>query len=224
MFTSISFILRLVKIQMKPGNYDTNFIAEFIGYFNGHSIDNTAATWAKTSTGRRYLAGESIFDNLSKYKDADSNTFIKEYFSFREKYYFEKLSDHLKIDENIKFQERDELGKAFGRFMVDVHDFTHVLTGYGADPLGELLRIEYGKNFEGNGWKVLSRVGKTRIWIDGITKAFAYLPLFKEARQMGKMSNNYIFADWFSILGQDINEVRENLNTLPTTKYHWQNA
>mgnify|MGYP001080731355 CR=1 FL=1 len=224
MLTSIRFLLKLIKVQMAPGNYDTNFVAEFIGYFNGHSIDTTAAAWAKTSTGRRYLAGESIFDNLSKYKDADSNTFIKEYFSFREKYYFEKLSDHLKIDENIKFQERDALGRAFGRFMVDVHDFTHVLTGYPPDPLGELLRIEYGKNFEGRGWRVLSRLGKIRIFLNGIKEWFSCLPLYKEARQMGKISNNYIFADWFNILGQDINEVRKNLNTFPTTKYHWQNA
>ena len=224
MFTSVRFILKLIKIQMKPGNYDTNFIAEFIGYFNGHSIDNTVALWAKTPTGKRYLAGESIFDDISKYQNADSNTFIKEYFSFMEKYYFEKLRDALKIEENVKFQERDELGKAFGRFMVDTHDFTHVLTGYPPDPFGELLRIEYGKDFEGNGWRVLSRVGKMRILGNGIREWFACRPTYKEARQMGKMSNNYIFADWFNILGQDINEVRKNLNTLPTTKYHWQNA
>ena len=224
MFTSIRFILKLIKIQMKSGNYDTAFIAEFISYFNGHTIDNTVAAWSKTSTGRRYLAGESIFDNISKYKDADSNTFIKEYFSFRDKYYFGKLSDHLEIDKNVRFQERDDLGRAFGRFMVDCHDFTHVLTGYGTDPLGELLRIEYGKNFEGRGWRVLSRIGKIRIFLNGTKEWFSCLPLYKEARQMGKMSNNYIFADWFNILGQDINEVRENLNTLPTTKYHWQNA
>ena len=224
MFQSFRLIAKLIKIQLKPGNYDTTFIAEFIGYFNGHSIDKTVALWAETPTGKRYLAGESIHDHIHEYKNAHSNTFIKEYISFMEKYYFTKLRDELKIEESVKFNERNDLGKAFGRFMVDVHDFTHVLTGYGADPLGELLRIEYGKNFEGNGWKVLSRVGKTRIWIDGIKEGFSYRPLFKEARQMGKMSDNYIFADWFSILGQDINEVRKNLNTLPTTKYHWQNA
>jgi len=223
MFQSISFILKLVKIQMKPGNYDTGFIAEFISYFNGHSIDNTVALWAKTSTGQRYQAGESIMDNLYKYKDTE-NTLAREYFDFMEKYYFEKLREHLKIEENVKFQERDELGKAYGRFMVDVHDFTHVLTGYPPDPLGELLRIERVKHFEGNGWRVLSRIGKIRIFLNGIREWFSCLPLYKEARQMGKMSDNYIFADWFNILGQDINEVRENLNTLPTTKYHWQNA
>ena len=209
---------------MAPGNYDTSFIAEFIGYFNGTSLQNTVARWAATPTGKRYLAGESIFDDFNKYQDADSNTFAKQYISFMEKYYFEKLRDALKIEENVKFQERDDLGKAFGRFMVDTHDFTHVLTGYPPDPFGELLRIEYGKDFEGNGWKVLSRVGKMRILLNGIREWFSCRPTYKEARQMGKMSKNYIFADWFNILGQDINECSKNINTLPTTKYHWQNA
>ena len=209
---------------MAPGNYDTSFIAEFIGYFNGTSLQNTVARWAATSTGKRYLAGESIFDDFNKYQDADSNTFAKQYISFMEKYYFEKLRDALKIEENVKFQERDDLGKAFGRFMVDTHDFTHVLTGYPPDPFGELLRIEYGKDFEGNGWKVLSRVGKMRIFFNGIKEWYSCRPLYKEARQMGKMSKNYIFADWFNILGEDINKVRENLTTHPTTKYHWKIA
>ena len=110
------------------------------------------------------------------------------------------------------------------KFISDIHDFTHVLSGYPPDPVGELLRIEYGKDFEGNGWKVLSRVGKMRIFFNGIKEWYSCRPLYKEARQMGKMSKNYIFADWFNILGEDINKVRENLNTHPTTKYHWKIA
>ena len=218
MFKSLAFILKLISIQMKPGNYDTAFLAIFIRHFNKTSLDKTMIVWSMSPTGKRYLKGDSIITNVSQYKNTE-NTLASEYFEFVNKYYYGKLSDLVPTR-----SEDAKLDEAFRKFIADIHDFTHVLSGYPPDPIGELLRIEYGKDFEGNSWKVLSRVGKMRIFFNGIREWYSCRPLYKEARQMGKMSKNYIFADWFNILGEDINKVRENLNTLPTTKYHWKST
>ena len=205
---------------MKSGNYDTVFISDFIRYFNKNSLDKTMLVWAISPTGKRYLEGDSIITNISQYKNTE-NTLASEYLEFIDKYYYEKLSNTLNF---VDSKQLDLLQLSFGRFIVDIHDFTHILSGYPPTPLGELLRIEYAKDFEGTGWKVLSRIGKARIFLNGDREWYRCRPLYKEARQMGKMSKNYIFADWFNILGEDINKVRENLNTLPTTKYNWKST
>ena len=224
MFKSLYFLHKLFIIKFAPGNYDTEFIAEFIAHFNGTTLRNTMEAWALTSTGKRYLQGESILDDFQAYKKTDPNTLANVYVEFMEKYYFEKLSDVLDLENNVRFNERDDLGKAFGRFLIDVHDFTHVLTGYPPDPWGELLRIEYGKNWEGRGWRVLSRLSKLKFLTKGSKEWFSRRPAYIEANLMGKLAKNYIYEDWFSMLGQDINEVRKNLDTVPTTLYHWQRA
>ena len=218
MFKDIFLILKLFSIQFKAGNYDTAFLASFIRHFNKNSLDQTMRVWAVTHTGKRYLEGDSIVTDVLQYRNTQ-NTLASEYFEFIDKYYYGKLSDLVPTR-----NEDPKLDEAFRKFISDIHDFTHVLSGYPPDPVGELLRIEYGKDFEGNGWKVLSRVGKMRIFFNGIKEWYSCRPLYKAARQMGKMSKNYIFADWFNILGEDINKVRENLNTHPTTKYHWKIA
>jgi ubiquinone biosynthesis protein Coq4 len=223
MFKDIALIFKLLSIQFKSGNYDTTFIAKFISHFNRNSLDTTMRVWAVTPTGKRYLEGDSIMNDLSQYKDTEG-TLAREYYDFMEKYYYDKLSNVIDPKDWEAVKKANKIQMAYGRFMVDLHDFTHVLTGYPPTPLGEVLRIEYLKHLEGNGWKVISRVGKMRIFLNGFKEAYTSHLLYKEARQLGKFSKNYILADWFNILGEDINKVRENLNTLPTTKYHWRNA
>ena len=97
----------LVTIKLAPGNYSTDFIAEFISHFNGRSLEDIREAWAGTSTGQRYLAGESITDHLHEYKDAKSNVFARQYLDFMEKYYFDKLSDQLAswAENNVKFKQ-----------------------------------------------------------------------------------------------------------------------
>ena len=221
MFKDIRYLWNLIKIQTKSGNYDTNFIVDFITHFNGDSLDKTVRVWAATKTGTRYMLGQSIFDYFSQYDDAKPNTFVGEYKIFMQKYKYGELQKFINLKRYNKKTDRHE---AFGKFMLDVHDFTHVLTGYPPTPFGELARIEVYKQYEGRGWKILSRVGKARIFLNGLQEWKSRRPLYKEAEDIGKLAKNYMYMDWFNALGQDINEVRENLNTLPTTKYHWKDT
>ena len=221
MFKDIRYLWNLIKIQTKSGNYDTNFIVDFITHFNGDSLDKTVRVWAATKTGTRYMHGQSIFDYFSQYDDAKPNTFVGEYKVFMQKYKYGELQKFINLKRYNKKTDRHE---AFGKFMLDVHDFTHVLTGYPPTPFGELARIEVYKQYEGRGWKILSRVGKARIFLNGLQEWKSRRPLYKEAEDIGKLAKNYMYMDWFNALGQDINEVRENLNTLPTTKYHWKDT
>ena len=221
MFKDIRYLWNLIKIQTKSGNYDTNFIVDFITHFNGDSLDKTVRVWAATKTGTRYMHGQSIFDYFSQYDDAKPNTFVGEYKIFMQKYKYGELQKFINLKRYNKKTDRHE---AFGKFMLDVHDFTHVLTGYPPTPFGELARIEVYKQYEGRGWEILSRVGKARIFLNGLQEWKSRRPLYKEAEDIGKLAKNYMYMDWFNALGQDINQVRENLNTLPTTKYHWKNT
>ena len=66
MFKSLAFILKLISIQMKPGNYDTAFLAIFIRHFNKTSLDKTMIVWSMSPTGKRYLKGDSIITNVPK--------------------------------------------------------------------------------------------------------------------------------------------------------------
>ncbi len=221
MFEDIRYLWNLVKIQTKTGNYDTNFIVDFITHFNRNSMDNTVNVWAVGKTGTRYMLGQSIFDYFSQYDNAEPNTVVAEYKAFMKKYKYTELQNTVNLK---RYNKKTDKHEAFGKFMLDVHDFTHVLTGYPPTPFGELARIEVYKQYEGRGWEILSRVGKVRMFLNGLQEWKSRRELYKEAQDIGNSAKNYILVDWFNILGEDINKVRENLNTLPTTKYHWKDT
>ena len=221
MFEDIRYLWNLVKIQTKTGNYDTNFIVDFITHFNRNSMDNTVNVWAVGKTGTRYMLGQSIFDYFSQYDNAEPNTVVAEYKAFMKKYKYTELQNTINLK---RYNKKTDKHEAFGKFMLDVHDFTHVLTGYPPTPFGELARIEVYKQYEGRGWEILSRVGKVRMFLNGLQEWKSRRELYKEAQDIGNSAKNYILVDWFNILGEDINKVRENLNTLPTTKYHWKDT
>jgi len=221
MFEDIRYLWNLVKIQTKTGNYDTNFIVDFITHFNRNSMENTVNVWAVGKTGTRYMLGQSIFDYFSQYDNAEPNTVVAEYKAFMKKYKYTELQNTVNLK---RYNKKTDKHEAFGKFMLDVHDFTHVLTGYPPTPFGELARIEVYKQYEGRGWEILSRVGKVRMFLNGLQEWKSRRELYKEAQDIGNSAKNYILVDWFNILGEDINKVRENLNTLPTTKYHWKDT
>ena len=189
MFKDIRYLWNLIKIQTKSGNYDTNFIVDFITHFNGDSLDQTIRVWAATKTGTRYMLGQSIFDYFSQYDDAKPNTFVGEYKIFMQKYKYGELQKFINLK---RYNKKTDKHEAFGKFMLDVHDFTHVLTGYPPTPFGELARIEVYKQYEGRGWKILSRVGKARIFLNGLQEWKSRRPLYKEAEDIGKLAKNYI--------------------------------
>jgi hypothetical protein len=55
----------------------------------------------------------------------------------------------------------------------------------------------------------------------GLKEARRYHELAQEARWMRKFSINYVYEDWFEMLGWHINKVRKNLSTKSTTLYNY---
>ena len=204
-------------VEGRPGNAD--LAAQTIWEFNGKSKDNQMRVWAATATGRRYLAGERIIDNIESFRDRDPNTLGAKYLEFIDKHNFGKVYDEIP---SIHGKYPSEIHKAYGTFMADAHDFTHVITGYPPDTLGELMRIKVYKQYEGRGWGVLDSLGwlKTRFY--PTQERTWYDKCAQEANETARFAKNYILEDWFKLLGTHINKVRQNLNTNSTIYHNWE--
>ena len=204
-------------VEGRPGN--AALAAQTVYEFNGNSIDQQMRVWAATATGRRYLAGERILDNIESFRDRDPNTLGAKYLEFIDKYNFGEVNSDISI---IHGRYKNEIEKAYGTFMADAHDFTHVITGYPPDTLGELMRIRVYKQYEGKGWNVLDRLGwlKTRFY--PTQERTWYDKCAQEANETARFAKNYILEDWFKLLGTHINKVRQNLNTNSSILHNWE--
>ena len=204
-------------VEGRPGN--AALAAQTVYEFNGNSIDQQMRVWAATATGRRYLAGERILDNIESFRDRDPNTLGAKYLEFIDKYNFGEVNSDISI---IHGRYKNEIEKAYGTFMADAHDFTHVITGYPPDTLGELMRIRVYKQYEGKGWNVLDRLGwlKTRFY--PTQERTWYDKCAQEANETARFAKNYILDDWFKLLGTHINKVRQNLNTNSSILHNWE--
>jgi len=204
-------------VEGRPGN--AALAAQTVYEFNGNSIDQQMRVWAATATGRRYLAGERILDNIESFRDRDPNTLGAKYLEFIDKYNFGEVNSDISI---IHGRYKNQIEKAYGTFMADTHDFTHVITGYPPDTLGELMRIRVYKQYEGKGWNVLDRLGwlKTRFY--PTQERTWYDKCAQEANETARFAKNYILEDWFKLLGTHIKKVRQNLNTNSTIYHNWE--
>lgn len=220
MFRSIQLISQLLKYKPnQPNNAD--LIAKGVLHFTGDSIDTQIELWSKTDTGQRYLAGERIIDNIESFRNRDENTLGHQYLLFMDKFYFDKLGEILDLNKNGKVG--GDIKQKYGLFIMDCHDFLHVITGYPPTSLGELMRIKIYKQYEGRGWAMIDWLGKIWIYSKGIKEAKRYRELAREARITRKLAKTYILEDWFEMLGWHINKVRKNLSTKSTILYDYKN-
>jgi ubiquinone biosynthesis protein Coq4 len=220
MFKGLSLLLQLLRYESgKKDNAD--LIAKIVLHFTGRSQDKQIYAWAETTTGQRYLAGESILDNINSFRDRDENTLGHKYLKFMDKYYFDALRDCLDLDKNGN--TGNDVKKAYGRFIMDTHDFLHVITGYPPDTFGELMRIKIYKKYEGRGWAVVDWISPLWVLTGNITGVKRYLKLAREARQIRKTAKNYMEENWFEMLGWHINKVRKNLSTNSTILHNYEN-
>lgn len=218
MLEKIKLLLELQRYQEgREGN--TDLAGRVVWEFNGNSKVNQMKAWAETPHGKRYLAGERILDNIESFRDRDSNTLGTKYLQWIDKYNFGVVHDELPT---IKDKYDNPLVKAYGTYLADMHDITHIITGYPPDTFGELMRIRIMKQFEGRGWGIL--------WWNGWLKAQflssqerKYFNLAtQEAKETAKTAKNYIFEDCFEMLGWHINKVRKNLSTKSNTLWNWE--
>ena len=100
----------------------------------------------------------------------------------------------------------------------DMHDLTHVLTGYGRDPLGELclLAFMYAQNHNlGQAMIVLMGVARTMQMPGGKAMIRA---IFQAWRDGGKA--HWLGAqDWEALLARPLDAVRHDLSVSTPTRY-----
>ena len=107
--------------------------------------------------------------------------------------------------------------------MRDMHDLTHVVTGYGRDPLGELCLLGFMYRHTGNpGGALIALMGMSR-FPGGRLGRLARGALFEGFRQ-GRQSDWLPGQDWEALLTRPLAEVRRQLSIPVPARYQAASA
>jgi ubiquinone biosynthesis protein COQ4 len=105
--------------------------------------------------------------------------------------------------------------KLFRERMRDMHDLTHVLTGYGRDPLGELCLLAFTYSHTGNlGMALIVLMGFLQINSWPVRRAVL------EAWRHGRSARCW-FADmdWEALLPQPLDQLRQRFDLIAPARY-----
>jgi ubiquinone biosynthesis protein COQ4 len=139
------------------------------------------------------------------------------YFDFME-------SEQLSADGLVDASEAGRLGALgptaalFRDRMRDMHDLTHVLTGYGRDGLGELCLLAFMFRHTGNpGGALIALMGVGKFARHGAGR-MARAAVFEGFRHGGQASW-LPGLDWEALLARPLADVRRELSIVPPTRY-----
>lgn len=122
-------------------------------------------------------------------------------------------------EEAPEWGSRERENALYSARLRDAHDLTHVLTGYGRDPLGELSVLAFTQAQTRNrGIGVLVFFGMFKFKKD-LPRS---IPIFRsawEARRNGKRAAWLPAADWEALLKLPLEEVRRKLNVTTPAIY-----
>ena len=207
-FKGIKALLQLARSKQSIQSYlDVNHA------FNGNSPDKTIQQWASTGQGFRYINGERL-PLLKKYPKNSVGWHLNKM----------QLDPKYADFDFLQSKKYTNPQKAFSNWIVDTHDIGHIVSGYGDDGFGELLRVEYeiGGTYM-QGWKVISLMFQSKVFLLNPMLYFKLRPMIKEASQRGKQSYPYGLVDWYEYLDQPLDFVRERILYLkPTTMYKYR--
>ena len=152
-------------------------------------------------------------DDHDRWADCAPNSLAQHYVRFMQR---EKLSAAGLVADSFKVRpdaERyDDLYQWYADRLRDVHDLSHVLTGYGRDPLGEscLLAFGYEQNLNPGVLFIATMSGRRMKRESGIKRPVD--EAIAEGRRLGRAARTIVHQDVLSLLPLDIDEVRERLN------------
>jgi ubiquinone biosynthesis protein COQ4 len=109
-------------------------------------------------------------------------------------------------------------GRLLRERMRDMHDLTHVLTGYGRDPLGELCLLAFMFPQTGNlGAALIALMGCAKFAKAGYGKAAraAILQGWRHGRKAAWMPG----LDWEGLMARPVEDLRRQFNILAPTGY-----
>ena len=99
--------------------------------------------------------------------------------------------------------------------MRDMHDLTHILTGYGRDPLGELCLLAFMYPHTGNlGMALIVLMGFSRLESKAARKAVI------EAWRHGRKAHWFADMDWEAMLPQPLDALRQRFRVMRPAAYY----
>jgi len=99
--------------------------------------------------------------------------------------------------------------------MRDMHDLTHILTGYGRDPLGELCLLAFMYAHTGNlGMALIVLMGFSRLESKAARKAVI------EASRNGRKAHWFADMDWEAMLPQPLDALRQRFGVIRPGAYY----
>ena len=99
--------------------------------------------------------------------------------------------------------------------MRDTHDLTHILTGYGRDPLGELCLLAFMYAHTGNlGMALIVLMGFSKVESKAARKAVI------EAWRHGRKARWFADMDWETMLPQQLDALRQRFHVIRPTAYY----
>jgi ubiquinone biosynthesis protein COQ4 len=99
--------------------------------------------------------------------------------------------------------------------MRDMHDLTHILTGYGRDPLGELCLLAFMYPHTGNlGMALIVLMGFWRLESRAARKAVI------EAWRHGRKARWFADMDWEAMLPEPLGSLRPHFNVVKPAAYY----
>ena len=172
----------------------------------------------KLRTSKEFLP--DILDNHAALWELPKGSLGRAYVEFMER---EGLTANGLVEENAKFTDKitrydDQIGWFHNRLR-DTHDMTHILTGYGRDPLGEqcVLAFSYAQNFSLGFWFIAYAGGwEVKKYAPSGAPIFSAI---RQAQRNGAKAKVVSHQDIVKLLPLPLEEVRKMLNIAPPTQY-----
>jgi ubiquinone biosynthesis protein COQ4 len=203
--------IRSFRVLQATG--DTSQVFVILRAMRGHALAKTFHRFAQSPTGKAILAERrDLYPALTDHealRKLPEGSLGRAYLAFMEE---EKLSAQGLVQASESWED-DPMPPDVDLFrarMRELHDVSHVVTGYGRDPLGELCLLAFTYRQFGNlgrllivamAWRQIPRPGRAAVF---------------EAWCNGKTCAWLADQDWEALLARPLEEVRRALSlTLP---------
>ena len=203
--------MRAIRVLLATG--DTRQIFVILRAMRGNTVNRNFRRFAQSPTGRAILAERRdiypVLTDRARLRALPDGSLGRAYLAFMEE---EDLSAQALVQASDSW-EHDPLPPDIDLFrtrMREMHDVSHIVTGYGRDPLGELCLLTHTYRQQGN-------LGRIMI----VMMAWGRLPkparrAVFEAWRNGKTCAWLADQDWEALLARPLDAVRRELSvTMP---------
>lgn len=206
--------MRAIRVLLATG--DTRQIFVILRAMRGQTVNRNFRRFAQSPMGRAILDERrdiySVLTDRAALRALPGGSLGRAYLAFMEE---EDLSAQALVQASQSW-EQDPVPPDIDLFrtrMRELHDVSHVVTGYGRDPLGELCLLAFTYRQQGN-------LGRLMI----VVMAWGRLPKAArravfEAWRNGKTCGWLADQDWEALLARPLDEVRRTLSVPAPAAY-----